>query len=81
MKDTPTLREKTIELCDRVKGTLPVKEIEQGPQTRAPQQPPLMIGAYPAVYPVGRSLYSLCGRCRRIVKINKFVFGSLHICD
>lgn len=26
-------------------------------------------------------IYSQCGRCLKIVQINKFIIGSLHCCD
>lgn len=29
----------------------------------------------------GNGLYSTCSKCGKIVKLNKFLFGSLHICD
>lgn len=29
---------------------------------------------------VGASMYSTCDKCGTFVKINKFIFGSLHIC-
>ena len=30
---------------------------------------------------VGNSIYMMCGKCFRAVKLNKFIFGALHICD
>jgi len=29
---------------------------------------------------VGNKLYGLCEMCGNIVQINKFLFGSLHVC-
>ena len=29
---------------------------------------------------IGRSIYMVCDRCKSLVKINKFLMGSLHVC-
>lgn len=29
---------------------------------------------------VGNGLYALCGYCEKVVKMNKFLFGSIHSC-
>lgn len=29
---------------------------------------------------VGNGLYGMCTDCESIIKINKFIFGSLHVC-
>jgi len=30
---------------------------------------------------VGNGIYEICPKCKKLVKINKFIFGSLHYCD
>ena len=30
---------------------------------------------------VGNNIYSLCMECKRVIKINKTFFGSLHFCE
>jgi len=30
---------------------------------------------------VGKSIYDTCDYCKRLIKVNKFIFGSLHYCD
>lgn len=30
---------------------------------------------------VGKKAYAVCPRCRKIVRINKPLFGDLHLCD
>lgn len=34
-----------------------------------------------SMYTVGNSIYAVCKRCGSLVKLNKWLFGSLHICD
>ena len=29
---------------------------------------------------IGRHMYGVCDRCRRVVQLNKRLFGSLHLC-
>ena len=31
--------------------------------------------------PVGNKLYALCGKCKELICVNKFLFGSMHFCD
>ena len=38
------------------------------------------IPAYPSAIVVGGSIYSRCPACGDVVKINKWLIGSLHIC-
>ena len=38
------------------------------------------IPAYPSGIVVGGSIYSRCPACGAVVKINKWLIGSLHIC-
>lgn len=33
------------------------------------------------VISIGRRMYATCTRCRRVVQLNKVLFGSLHICE
>ncbi len=30
---------------------------------------------------VGNAIYAICPNCRALVKINKWLFGSLHVCS
>jgi hypothetical protein len=30
---------------------------------------------------IGNSIYLLCFNCRCVVKVNKFFFGSMHVCN
>ena len=30
---------------------------------------------------IGNKIYRVCPNCRRVVQINKSVFGSAHFCD
>jgi hypothetical protein len=30
---------------------------------------------------IGNKMYAICSKCQNIVQINKFVLGSLHICN
>lgn len=32
------------------------------------------------LYENGRRLYSVCPKCRSLVRLNKPLFGSLHVC-
>mgnify|MGYP001593388892 FL=1 len=41
---------------------------------------PVTIPAYPSGIVVGGSIYSRCPACGAVVKINKWLIGSLHIC-
>jgi hypothetical protein len=29
----------------------------------------------------GNGIYDTCSLCKRLIKVNKFIFGSLHYCD
>jgi len=29
---------------------------------------------------IGNAIYDVCGTCGQIVRVNKFVFGSAHVC-
>lgn len=30
---------------------------------------------------IGNSIYQKCPKCAKWVKVNKLIFGSLHLCD
>jgi len=30
---------------------------------------------------IGDSIYAVCGDCHEVIKVNKFLFGDLHLCD
>lgn len=34
----------------------------------------------PGVFVVGNQLYTQCGACGKVIRLNKPILGSLHIC-
>lgn len=34
----------------------------------------------PGMFRVGHKLYGVCADCERVIRVDKFLFGSLHVC-
>ena len=45
-----------------------------------PMSEPVVVPLWPQAIAIGKDVYTRCADCGKVVRLNKWIFGGLHVC-